>query len=151
MTHSSPVSPASRCAFRMETVGRVLFSSVFVAAGIQHLVATDAVVARLRMARLGHLAALAGPPRLLVLVAGLVLVAAGSSLLAGYRVRAAAMVLAALLVPISITALAGTAGETGPLMKNVALFGGLLQIAAASPAGATVRAHVERTGATEES
>ena len=72
MTHSSPVSPASRCAFRMET-------------------------------------------------------------------------------GVSITALAGTAGETGPLMKNLALFGGLLQIAAASPAGATVRAHVERTGATEES
>jgi len=34
------------------------------------------------------------------------------------------------LVPISVTALVGTAGEMGPLIKNVALLGGLLQLAA---------------------
>lgn len=57
-----------------------------------------------------------------------------TALLVGFRVRAAASVLAALLVSITITALVGTPGEAGPLMKNVALFGGLLQLAAASRA-----------------
>ena len=61
MTYISSASPASHRASRMETVGRVLFSSVFVAAGIQHLVATDAVVARLHEARFGHLAATVAP------------------------------------------------------------------------------------------
>lgn len=75
MTYASPDGAPSPGALRTAAIGRVLFSSVFVAT-----------------------------------------------------------VLAALLVPITITALAGTPGEAGPLMKNVALFGGLLQLAAASRA-----------------
>ena len=134
MTYASPDGAPSPGALRTAAIGRVLFSSGFVAAGLQHLVATDAVVARLEAARLGHLAASVASPRLLVVGAGLALLAAGSALLVGFRVRGAATVLAALLVPITITALAGTPGEAGPLMKNVALFGGLLQLAAASRA-----------------
>ncbi len=101
----------------LETIGRVLFSLVFVAGGLQHLVATDTVVA---------------PPRLLVVTTGVVLVGAGLALLANLRARLAAVALAALLIPISVTALAGTPGEMGALMKNVALLGGLLQIIARS-------------------
>lgn len=115
---------------KLETLGRGLFSLVFIAGGLQHLVATDDVVARLDAARLGYLAALAGPPRVLVLATGLVLIVAGLLLLAGRFAVPAAIVLAAVLVPISLTALAGTPGEMGPLMKNVALLGGLLQIVA---------------------
>lgn len=115
---------------KLETLGRVLFSLVFIAGGLQHFVATDAVVARLGAARLGHLAAVAAPPRLLVLATGVVLVGAGILLLANRFAVPAAIVLALVLVPISVTALAGTAGEMGPLMKNVALLGGLLQIVA---------------------
>lgn len=117
---------------RMETVGRVLFSLVFVAAGVQHLFATDAVLERLAAARLGFLAVAVAPPRLLVVATGVVLVAAGLALLANLRARLAAMMLAGVLIPISVTALAGTPGEMGPLMKNVALLGGLLQIVARS-------------------
>lgn len=112
------------------TIGRILLSSVFVAAGLQHLVATASVVERLHAARLGHLAALVGPPRVLVLASGVALLAAGLALLAGVRTRIAAVTLAALLVPISVTALAGTPGEGGALMKNVGLLGALLQILA---------------------
>jgi putative oxidoreductase len=114
----------------LETLGRMLFSIVFVAGGVQHIVATDSVLERLHAARFGFFAALAGPPRLLVLATGVLLIAAGLALLAGVRVRLAAVVLAALLVPISVTALVGTTGELGPLIKNVALLGGLLQLAA---------------------
>lgn len=116
----------------LETIGRVLFSLVFVAAGMQHLVATDTVLERLEAARLGFLATAVAPPRLLVIATGVVLVAAGLALLANLRARLAAAVLAGVLIPISVTALAGTPGELGPLMKNVALLGGLLQIFARS-------------------
>ncbi len=147
MTYASPDDAPSPGALRTAAIGRVLFSSVFVAAGLQHLVSTDAVVARLEDARLGFLATAVASPRLLVVGAGLALLTAGSALLVGFRVRAAATVLAALLVPISLTALVGTPGEAGPLMKNVALFGGLLQLAAA--AGAT--ANAAKSCAMEES
>ena len=147
MTYASPADAPSPGALRTTAIGRVLFSSVFVAAGLQHLMATDAVVARLEAARLGFLATAVAAPRLLVVGAGLALLAAGAALLVGFRVRAAATVLAALLVPISLTALVGTPGEAGPLMKNVALFGGPLQLAAA--AGAT--ANAAKSCAMEES
>jgi len=116
----------------LETIGRVLFSLVFVAGGMQHLMATDAVLERLAAARLGFLAGAVAPPQLLVIASGVVLVGAGLALLANLRVRLAAVVLAVVLVPISVTALAGTPGEMGPLMKNLALLGGLLQIVARS-------------------
>lgn len=105
--------------------------------------ASPASRSALRMAGVGKV--------LLVIVTGLVLVAAGSCLLAGFRVRTAAMVLAARLVPISVTALVGMPGEMGPLMKNVALFGGLLQLAAASCAGGVVSASERTADATEGS
>lgn len=115
---------------KLETIGRVLFSLVFVAAGVLHWSDTHGVVQRLEAARFGFVAAMFGPPRLLVFATGIVLVAAGLALMIGVRVRVAAIVLAAVLVPISVTALVGTPGEMGPLMKNVALLGGLLQIMA---------------------
>lgn len=149
MTTSSHASPPARSTRAVAAIGRVLLSSVFVAAGVQHVVATDAVVTRLRDARLGHLAAAVAPPQLLVLGTGLLLVVAGAALLAGVRVRAAALVLAAVLIPISITALVGTPGEMGPLMKNVALFGALLQVAAASPADRAAPAGLRAASATE--
>lgn len=104
---------------------RLLTSSIFVVAGLQHLLRPDVVAARLAAAPMAHLVTGLAPPRLLVLLAGYALLAGGLALALGVATRAAAIGLALVLVPITLTVQVG--GESmGPLFKNVALLGSLL-------------------------
>ncbi|AKU92663.1 DoxX family protein [Vulgatibacter incomptus] len=110
-------------------VFRVFTSSIFLVAGIQHLAAPGEVAARLVEAPLGHLATAVAPAETLVLGIGAVLVAAGLALLLGLLTRVSAIVLAACLIPITISVQVGSAATLGPLFKNVAIFGALVRLA----------------------
>lgn len=112
---------------------RVLFSAIFVTAGIGHIVRPEIFVERLVAAPLGFLATSLASPRLLVLASGLALFAGGTGLLVGFRTRASALVLIAVLAPITITVDLGHTNALGPLFKNIALLGGLIHFAARGP------------------
>ena len=106
-------------------VFRVLFSLIFLVAGTGHLTQPAKIVNRLNNAPMGELATAWAPPELLVFLSGMALVAGGGALLLGFQTRYAALLLALVLIPITLTVQVGTA-ELGPLFKNIALFGGLV-------------------------
>lgn len=112
-------------------VFRLLLAPIFIAAGLKHLVAPGRIVARLESAPFAALATAIAPAHLLVVSTGVVLFAGGLALLLGFQTRLAALGLAAVLIPITLTVQVGSAEGSGPLFKNIALFGALVQFAAA--------------------
>lgn len=112
---------------RIATIGaRVLLSLPFILGGLQHLVRTQDVVTRLTKAPLSGLATAVAPAEVLVVATGWLLIAGGLGIALGILTRWATLGSMALLVAISVTALVGDREEAGPLIKNLAIFGGLL-------------------------
>jgi len=113
-----------------EAVFRCLTSLIFLVSGVGHLVRPEVFVERLEAAPLGFLATAIAPADLLIVLSGLVLLAGGLGLLLGFATRLAALALILVLVPITITTHVGSASSVGPLLKNVAILGGLVFFAA---------------------
>ncbi|RYE07941.1 MAG: DoxX family membrane protein, partial [Sphingobacteriaceae bacterium] len=105
---------------------RVMGSLIFITAAFNHLFQTEQAAARLEKASLGFLATSMASPELLVLLSGFGLLTGGFLLLAGYQTRLAALLLFAILIPITITMQMGSMATVGPLFKNIALMGILL-------------------------
>ena len=51
---------------------------------------------------------------------------AGVALLIGFKTRVSAIILIAVLIPITLTIQVGQVATLGPLFKNVAILGGLI-------------------------
>lgn len=76
-----------------DLVFRVLFSTIFVGLGFEHLVSDDLLQALMPVWM--------GPKRALSIVSGVVLLAGGASIMLGYRTRAGATVLGGFLVVVT--------------------------------------------------
>ncbi|QRY77754.1 DoxX family protein [Pseudomonas sp. PDNC002] len=127
-TTSQDTPELSRAAVTTATaafVGRVLLSAIFILSGLSKLGAPAMMI--------GYIGSVGLPfPQLALIVAIAVEIVGGIALIAGYRTRTVAWVLAAFSV---ITALAfhnslGDQNQFIHFFKNLAMAGGLLQVAA---------------------
>lgn len=105
---------------------RVMVSGIFLVAGLSHLFQIEKTVSRIESAHFKGFAIFFGNLEVLVVLSGIVMLAAGLSFMIGYKTRWAAIILLAILIPISITVQMGQVSTLGPLFKNIAIAGGLL-------------------------
>ncbi|MBZ9630362.1 DoxX family protein [Salegentibacter sp. LM13S] len=107
-------------------VFRVMLSGIFLVASLHHLLNVDKTVQRIDQANFKGIAYFFGHPEFMVIISGIVMLLAGSSLLIGYKTRWSSIILLAVLIPITLTIQVGQITTLGPLFKNVAISGGLL-------------------------
>lgn len=125
----SPIPPAStaagtRVAGLSATAGRVLLSAIFLVSGAGKLAAPGATLATIEAAGLPL-------PPVSYAAATLVEIVGGLLLIAGYRTRLVALILAAFAVATAVTfhAALGDQNQMFHFLKNLAMAGGLLQVA----------------------
>lgn len=105
---------------------RIMLSLIFIVASTNHFFNTEKAIKRIEKAEFGFIGNILGTPKIAVILSGVVMTVAGISLLIGFKTRYAAMVLIAVLIPITLTIQVGQTATLGPLFKNVAILGGLL-------------------------
>ncbi|MGB3343566.1 MAG: DoxX family protein [Aequorivita sp.] len=105
---------------------RIMISGIFLVAGFNHLTEVQKTVNRIEMAEFKGFATFFGNLEILVILSGIAMLLAGISFIIGFKTRWAAIVLLAILIPISLTIQIGQITTLGPLFKNVAIAGGLL-------------------------
>ncbi|CAH8283219.1 putative oxidoreductase [Mariniflexile fucanivorans] len=105
---------------------RILVSGIFLVAGTNHLLNIEKTAKRIEQASFKGIAYFFGEPQWLIVLSGIAMVSAGFLFLIGYKTKWAAMVLLAVLIPITLTVQVGQITTLGPLFKNIAILGGLL-------------------------
>lgn len=105
---------------------RIMLSLIFIVAGISHLFNVEKTVARIGNASFGFIGRLFGSPEISVVISGIIMLIAGFALLLNVKTRYAALLLIAVLIPITLTVQVGQMSSLGPLFKNIAILGGLL-------------------------
>lgn len=105
---------------------RISSSLIFIIAGLGHLMAPDKMLDKLEQSPIGKSIMSLDLIPDLVQITGLPLVLLGLMFMLGFKTRLAASGLAALLIPITISAQIGAPELVGPLFKNIAIFGVLL-------------------------
>ena len=105
---------------------RIMLNLIFVVAGSSHFFKTDETVNRMQKGSMGFIGNMFGSPEILVFASGAAMLIAGFALMLGFRTKIAALVLIAVLIPITLTVQVGQAATMGPLFKNVAILGGLI-------------------------
>lgn len=118
----------------VDTIFRVFSSLIFLVAALGHIRAPDAIAQRLENAEIGAQIAALLPAVPLVVLSGVVMLIGGIALAIGFKTRLSALVLIACLIPITI-AVQLEPNSTGPLFKNISIFGSLIYIAAHGPLG----------------
>lgn len=104
---------------------RVLGSGIFLLAGISHLTEPARTAARLEEAPFGFLATSLASAELLIILSGVALLGGGILFLTGFKTRFAALLLALVLIPITLTVQISVQ-SLGPLFKNIAIMGILI-------------------------
>jgi len=128
-----------------DLIFRVLFSTIFIGLGIEHLV-SDALLQTL-------IPDWVGPKRLVSIVSGVVLLGGGASIALGYKVDVGATVLGVFL--IVVTAVVHTRGLTSGsslwqvyqrsnLVKNVCLLGVCVHLVTHQPGRYSLDAYLRR-------
>ncbi len=112
--------------YRSVQLFRILLSGIFLVASFNHILNLEKTLNRIDQARFKGIAYFFGNPEYLVIISGIVMMIAGFCLLIGYRTRWAAVALAAVIIPITLTVQVGQIHTLGPLFKNIAILGGLL-------------------------
>ena len=109
----------------LPAAGRVMMSAIFLLSGVGKLAAPAATLAMIKAAGLPL-------PEVSYAAAAFVEVAGGLLLVAGYRTRIVALVLAAFSLATAVTFHTAFADQNQMIhfLKNVAMAGGLLQVAA---------------------
>lgn len=105
---------------------RVMVSGIFLVAGMNHLLNIEKTANRIEQASFKGIAHFLGEPKWLIVLSGIAMLAAGFLFLIGYKTKWAALVLMAVLIPITLTVQVGQITTLGPLFKNIAILGGLL-------------------------
>lgn len=105
---------------------RIMLSLIFIVASANHLFNTEQAVSRIENAHMGSIGQILGAPETAVILSGIVMLIAGTSLLVGFKTQIAASILIAVLIPITLTIQVGQTATLGPLFKNIAILGGLL-------------------------
>ncbi|OBX24926.1 putative oxidoreductase [Gelidibacter algens] len=105
---------------------RILVSGIFLVAGFNHLLNVEKTAQRIEQANFAGFANFFGEPQWLIILSGIVMLVAGFLFLIGYKTKWAAIILMAVLIPITLTVQVGQITTLGPLFKNIAILGGLL-------------------------
>lgn len=108
------------------TVLRIMLSGIFLVAGINHVAVPQGVAKRLTASFMYEFFPAFIDPKVLVIAVGIGLLTGGILLLTNRYTRYAAMLLLALLVPITVSVQLQGLETMGPLFKNVAIAGALL-------------------------
>jgi putative oxidoreductase len=111
---------------RSVQIFRMMLSGIFLVASFSHLVKVEKTVQRIDQARFKGIAYFFGEPKMMVIASGIVMFIAGIGMLTGFKTRWAATILAAVLIPITLTIQVGQITTLGPLFKNIAILGGLI-------------------------
>lgn len=105
---------------------RMMLSLIFIIASSSHFFNTEKTVKRIENSSMSFMGDMLGTPQTAVILSGILMLIAGISLLIGFKTKIAAIVLIAVLIPITLTVQVGQMSSLGPLFKNVAILGGLI-------------------------
>lgn len=105
---------------------RLMLSGIFVVAGANHVLAPEGVAKRLMASSMYEFFPSWIDPEFLAVASGVALLIGGFLLLTNQYTRYAAILLLALLIPITISVQLQGFQTLGPLFKNVAIAGALL-------------------------
>lgn len=122
---------------------RIFGSGIFLLAGINHLTETSRTAGRLEEAPFGFLVTSLAPAETLVVLSGVALLAGGGLLLTGYKTRYAALLLALVLIPITLTVQVSVQ-SLGPLFKNITIMGILVFFMVNGAPSYSLDAYLER-------
>ena len=111
---------------RSVQIFRVMLSGIFLVASLSHLFNIEKTLQKLDQATLKGITYLFGDPTVMIILSGIAMLIAGLSLMIGFKTKWAAIILAACLIPITLTVQVGQIASLGPLFKNIAILGGLL-------------------------
>jgi putative oxidoreductase len=108
--------------------GRILIALIFLQSGIEKFVYYNATLGYMTKAGLPF-------PKLLLVVSGVLETVCALALIAGWKTRAAAIVLVVWMIPVTLLFHNPTLGQEFMIhfMKNVAITGGLLMVFAFGP------------------
>lgn len=111
---------------RSVMIFRIMLSGIFLVASLNHLLNVEKTLTKMDQGSLKSFAYFFGNPEYLIILSGIAMLIGGIALLIGFKERWAALILLAVLVPITITVQVGQMESLGPLFKNIAIMGGLL-------------------------
>ena len=125
-----------------ELVFRVMFSLIFIVGGLGHFGQHEHMLGRLQASPWLDLVLSIGSPSLLLKLSGVALVIGGLSLLSGLYTRLSALVLFLTLTPITFV-IHIAPDHTGPLLKNIAILGGLIHFFFNGPGHYSLDRHID--------